>query len=67
MSALGDTMREIEAQVGENTSFHIALYFRMASIQRIQRDILAIEDSFKKCIEVAEKSQAQIVPNLDQT
>ena len=33
----------------------------------MNRDILATEDTFKKCVEVAENAQVPLNPNLDQT
>ena len=60
-------MTQVEEQVGANTNFHLFLYQKIASLQIIQRDILAVEETFKKCIDVAENAQISLNPKIDQT
>ena len=67
LGSLQDTMNNVDAIVGQNTNFHLFLYQRIASLQIIQRDILAVEDTFKKCIDCAEQSKVSLDPKLDQT
>lgn len=56
LGCLNDTLKQIEEQVGPNTNFHLFLYQKIASLQIIQRDIPAVEDTFKKCVDVAENA-----------
>ena len=65
--ALRKTMTEIEDQIGENTNFHLFLYQKIASLQILLYDLEGVEESFKKCIEVAEKTRTPLNPKLDQT
>ena len=67
LGALNDTIQNVEDIIGQNTNFHLFLYQRIASIQIIKRDILAVEDTFKKCIDCAESSKVSLDPKLDQT
>ena len=60
-------MREVEQQVGPNTNFHLFLYQKIASLQIIQRDLGSVEETFKRCVEVAENAQVPLNPQLDQT
>ena len=43
------------------------LYQRIASLQIIKRDLIAVEETFKKCIDCAEQSSISLDPKLDQT
>ena len=63
--ALRSTMTEIEDQIGENTNFHLFLYQKIASLQILLYDLEGVEESFKKCIEVAEKTRTPLNPKLD--
>ena len=65
--ALRSTMTEVEDQIGENTNFHLFLYQKIASLQILLYDLEGVEESFKKCIEVAEKTRTPLNPKLDQT
>ena len=65
--ALRKTMTEVEDQIGENTNFHLFLYQKIASLQILLYDLEGVEESFKKCIEVAEKTRTPLNPKLDQT
>ena len=67
LNSLQDAIRDVEAQVGENTKFHLFLYQRVASLQMLTKDLPAVEDTFKKCIEVAEGSTVSLNPKADQT
>ena len=67
MGCLQDTLKEVDAQVGPNTNFHLFLHQKIASLQVIQRDIPAVEDTFKKCIDIAENATVSLNPNIDQT
>ena len=60
-------MTEVEDQIGENTNFHLFLYQKIASLQILLYDLEGVEESFKKCIEVAEKTRTPQNPKLDQT
>ena len=60
-------MAEVEAQVGENTNFHLFLYQKISSLQILMFDLEGVEKSFKNCIEVAEKTRTPLNPKLDQT
>ena len=60
-------MKEIDNQVGPNTNFHLFLHQKIASLHLMNRDILAVEDTFKKCVEVAENAQVPLNPTIDQT
>ena len=65
--ALRNTMTEVEDTIGENTNFHLFLYQKIASLQILLYDLEGVEESFKKCIEVAEKTRTPLNPKLDQT
>ena len=67
LGCLHDTLKEVEDQVGPNTNFHLFLYQKIASLQIINGDILATEDTFKKCIDVAENAVLPLNPSMDQT
>ena len=56
LGCLHDTLKEIDEQVGPNTNFHLFLLQKISSLQIIKRDILGVEDSFQKCIDVAENA-----------
>ena len=43
LSALRDTMAEVEAQVGENTNFHLFLYQKISSLQILLFDLEGVE------------------------
>lgn len=60
-------MKEIDNQVGPNTNFHLFLHQKIASLQLMNRDILAVEDTFKKCVDVAENAKVPLNPTIDQT
>ena len=49
-------MLEVEQQVGPNTNFHLFLYQKIASLQIIQRDLGSVEETFKRCVDVAENA-----------
>ena len=60
-------MKEVEQQIGMNTNYHLFLYQKIASLQIIQDDLEGVEESFTKCVEVAEKSKTRLLPKLDHT
>ena len=64
---LNDTLREVGDQVGPNTNFHLFLYQKIASLQIIKRDLNAVEETFKKCIDVAENAKVPLNTTIDQT
>ena len=47
---LFDCMKEVEQQIGKNTNYHLFLYQKIASLQMLQNDLEAVEDSFQKCV-----------------
>lgn len=51
---VNDTITELDKQVGNNTNFHLFLYQRLASMHMLERDLLQVEDVFKKCVDVSE-------------
>ena len=65
MGKLQDCVTEVESQVGPNTNFHLFLYQKIASLQVIQRDLGAVEDTFKKCVDIAENSKVPLNANED--
>ena len=56
----------MEAQIGPNTNFHLFLHQKIASLQVMDRDILAVEETFKKCIEISENAAVPLNSKLDQ-
>ena len=54
LGCLHDTVKEVHQQVGQNTNFDLFLYQKIASLQLMTLDLPAVEDTFKKCIDVAE-------------
>ena len=65
LNCLHDCVKEVDGQVGPNTNFHLFLYQKIASLQIMDRDILSVENTFKKCIDVAEKAEVPLNPTLD--
>lgn len=57
----------MEKQVGPNTNFHLFLYQRIASLYLIQRQLPQVEETYQKCIEVAEKAKTPFSKEADQT
>ena len=56
LGKLNDAVKSIEQVVGSPYSkFHLFLYQRMASIQQIIGDGQQVENTFRKCVETAEK------------
>ncbi|CDW76305.1 UNKNOWN [Stylonychia lemnae] len=53
---LQETIDEIEGTLGDkNTLYHLYIYQRLASIQTILKEPYAVENTFKQCIETANK------------
>jgi hypothetical protein len=44
----------VEDTIGKHTNIHLYLYQRIAGIQRILKDLDGVEETFHKCIDVAE-------------
>ena len=66
MVSLKEALQEVEAQIGPNTNFHLFLHQKIASLQVMDRDILAVEETFKKCIEISENAAVPLNSKLDQ-
>lgn len=57
---MNHAITQIENQVGPNTKYHLFLYQRIASLQLIMQDLDAVENTFFKQIEVAEKTRDRL-------
>ena len=53
---LRDTMKELDTNVGKNTNLHLYINQRIASIQKITKDLSGVEDTFQSCIQIAEEN-----------
>lgn len=61
------SIKALEAQVGPYSRFHLFLYQRIASLHMIMQNLEGVEESFKKSIEVAEKTTEPLHKDMDQT
>jgi tetratricopeptide (TPR) repeat protein len=67
LDQLEKTITEVENIIGKHTNYHLFIYQRMASIHMMLRDLESVENTFQKCIEVAEKATSQMSRQHNQT
>ena len=53
---LRDTMKDLDSNVGKNTNLHLYINQRIASMQKITKDLAGVEDTFQSCIQIAEEN-----------
>lgn len=64
---LHQTVKEVETQVGPSSNFHLFLFQRIASVHLMLGEIEKVEETFQKCVTVAENVKMPLSNSQSQT